>query len=70
MDGIKFERRTINVKLKKSRKDVRRNCDNEKSIRILAIVIAVILFFYGLANNINVFDASVSSDTKKHCQVI
>ena len=30
MDGIKFERRTINVKLKKSRKDVRRNCDNEK----------------------------------------
>ena len=30
MDGIKFEGRTINVKLKKSRKDVRRNCDNEK----------------------------------------
>lgn len=42
----------------------------KKSIRILAIVIAVILFFYGLANNINVFAASVSSDTKKHCQVI
>lgn len=30
MDGIKFEGRTINVKIKKSRKDVRRNCDNEK----------------------------------------
>ena len=30
MDGIKLEGRTINVKLKKSRKDERRNCDNEK----------------------------------------
>ena len=36
----------------------------KKSIRILAAVVAVILFFNGLANNVNVFAASVSSDTK------
>ena len=38
----------------------------KKSIRILAAVVAVILFFNGLANNVNVFAASVSSDTKKY----
>lgn len=36
----------------------------KKSIRILAVVVAVILFFNGLANNVNVSAASVSSDTK------
>ena len=36
----------------------------KKSIRVLAAVVAVILFFDGLANNVNVSAASVSSDTK------
>ncbi len=36
----------------------------KKSIRVLAAVVAVILFFNGLANNVNVSAASVSSDTK------
>lgn len=36
----------------------------KKSIRVLAAVVAVILFFNGLANNVNVSAASVSSNTK------